>query len=75
MEKNLAIFQAIVSLLLIVSILLQNRGTSLGETFGGSGGGDVYQTKRGFDKFLFKSTILLAILFIGSAILSVIQNS
>lgn len=76
MEKNLAIFQAIISVLLIISILLQNRGTGLSETFGGgASGGNSYQTKRGFDKFLFRSTIVLVIIFIAAAIYSITQNS
>lgn len=76
MEKNLAIFQGVVSVLLIVSILLQNRGTGLSETFGGgASGGNSYQTKRGFDKFLFRFTVLLTIIFIGAAIFSLTQNA
>ncbi len=53
--------QIIIPILLIVSILLQNRGTGLGSTFGGGGG--VYLTKRGLEKKLFIATIVLAILF------------
>lgn len=70
MDMNIGTIQAVISALLIVSILLQNRGTGLGETFGGGdiGGGNSYQTKRGFDKFLFRATIVLAIAFIGIAV-------
>ena len=57
----LKIFQLIVSILLIVAILMQNRGTGLGNVFGG--GGSVYLTKRGLEKKLFIATIILAILF------------
>ncbi len=55
--------QLVVSILLMVSILLQNRGTGLGSAFGGSGG--VYLTKRGLEKKLYIATIVLAIIFIG----------
>lgn len=56
------IAQIVVSILLMVSILLQNRGTGLGGVFGGSGG--VYLTKRGLEKKLFIATIILAAIFI-----------
>lgn len=56
------ISQIIVSLLLVLAILLQNRGAGLGGVFGGSGG--VYLTKRGVEKKLFIATIVLAVIFI-----------
>jgi preprotein translocase subunit SecG len=56
------ILQIIVSVLLMVAILMQNRGTGLGGVFGGSGG--VYLTKRGLEKKLFMATIVLAAIFI-----------
>lgn len=64
------ISQIIVSLLLITSILLQNRGTGLGSAFGGSGG--VYLTKRGLEKKLFVATIILAVLFFSFSLIGVI---
>ena len=59
----LKITQIVVSVLLMVAILLQNRGTGLGSAFGGTGGG-VYLTKRGLEKKLFVATIVLAVIFI-----------
>jgi len=58
----LKIAQIVVSILLMISILLQNRGAGLGGVFGGSGG--VYMTKRGLEKKLFIATIVLAAVFI-----------
>ena len=72
-EKILIISQLAVSVLLIVSILLQNRGAGLGATFGGDFGG--YYTKRGFEKFLFAGTIVLAALFLGLAIANIYVSS
>jgi protein translocase SecG subunit len=63
MEKGLIIGQIIVSIFLMTSILLQNRGAGLGSTFGGDFGG--YYTKRGFEKFLFWATVVLGAFFIG----------
>jgi preprotein translocase subunit SecG len=57
----LHIGQVLVAVLLTVSILLQNKGTGLSNIFGGSG--NVYQTKRGLEKKLFITTIVLSILF------------
>jgi len=66
MTKYIQIAELIVSILLILGILLQNRGAGLGGIFGGEG--NVYRTKRGVEKGLFISTIVLAILFFGLAI-------
>lgn len=60
--KHLIVFQVVVALLLIVSILLQSRGTGLGAGFGGDGSG--YYAKRGFEKFLVYASVFLTILFI-----------
>lgn len=60
--KIVQIIQIVVSILLIVSILMQNRGSGLGGVFGGSG--DVYRTKRGAEKILFVATIILIIIFV-----------
>ena len=61
----LTIVQIIVSILLIVTVLMQQRGVGLSATFGGEG--NMYRTKRGVEKVLFISTIVLAILFFGIA--------
>ena len=60
----LKISQVIVAILLIIAILLQNKGAGLSGVFGG-GGGDVYMAKRGFEKKLFNFTIMLSIIFLG----------
>lgn len=59
---GIKIAQIVVSVLLMVAILLQNRGAGLGGVFGGTGG--VYLTKRGLEKKLFIATIVLAVIFI-----------
>lgn len=52
------------SILMIVAILLQQRGASLGAGFGSSG--ELYTTRRGLDKNLFEVTIVLAVIFVLS---------
>ena len=54
------------AVLLIISILLQQRGQGLGAGIGGTG--MEYSTKRGVEKGLFTATIVLAIVFVGVSI-------
>lgn len=65
LSKSLIIFQVVISLLLMGAILLQNRGSSLGETFGGSG--VFYGTRRGPERVLYFITIILAVLFVATS--------
>jgi len=68
MEKIIDIVQIVLSVLLMSTILLQQRGEGLSSAFGGEGGGASYFKKRGMEKVLFIATIVLAVLFIASAI-------
>lgn len=52
------------SILLILAILLQQRGASLGAGFGSSG--ELYTTRRGLDKNLFEVSVVLAVVFVLS---------
>jgi preprotein translocase subunit SecG len=49
---------------------MQNRGSGLSGIFGGSN--NVYMTKRGMEKTLFTSTIVLSIIFFVISLLSII---
>jgi len=62
--------QIVISILLIISILLQQTGSDLGGAFGGGDSGSVKYTRRGFEKTLFRASIVLGILFVLSALLS-----
>ena len=70
MRTTLAITQIVISILLVVAILLQQRGTGLSATFGGEG--NVYRTKRGLEKVIFAATIILAVLFFATAFANII---
>jgi preprotein translocase subunit SecG len=61
------------AVLLVASILLQQRGASLGAGFGGSG--ELYTTRRGLDKNLFEATIVLAVIFVLSILTSLLLPS
>jgi preprotein translocase subunit SecG len=68
--KILQIGQILVAILLMLSILLQSRGSGLSGIFGGTD--NIYRTKRGVEKFLFIATIVLAALFFGISLTGVI---
>jgi len=76
MQNILTISQIIISIGLIVTILLQQRGTGgmgiFGGGGGGGGGGGDYYKKRGFEKILFTSSIILAGLFLMSSFLNLL---
>jgi preprotein translocase subunit SecG len=64
--------QIILSALLIVSILLQRTGATLGGAFGADNFSSGFHTRRGFERFLFFTSIILAILFAVSALFGVL---
>ena len=66
MTKILTYAQVALAVLLTASILLQQRGSGLSSTFGGSN--MEYSTKRGIEKFVFYATIVFAVFFIAIAI-------
>ena len=72
MVQFLIISQIIISVLLIVFILLQQRGTALGSAFGGGDGGGGYSTRRGIQKKLYWATIVCGTLFIILAFLNLV---
>jgi protein translocase SecG subunit len=69
-ETFLIIPQVIVAVLLICCILLQQRGTALGSAFGESG--RFYATRRGIQKKIFWTTIVLGALFVILSLLNLI---
>lgn len=59
------------AVLMVIFILIQSRGASLGAGFGG-GGDEIYTDRRGVDKTVHQITIVLAILFAGSILVSIV---
>lgn len=64
--------QITLSILLIASILLQQRGSNLGGAFGGDNFSAAFHKRRGAELFLFRATIILAVLFVASAFLALV---
>ncbi|MDR2336810.1 MAG: preprotein translocase subunit SecG [Candidatus Nomurabacteria bacterium] len=52
------------AVVLILLVLLQQRGASLGAGFGGSG--ELYTTRRGLDKSMFNVSVVVAAIFVFS---------
>jgi preprotein translocase subunit SecG len=61
------------AVLMVIAILLQQRGASLGAGFGSSG--ELYTSRRGLDKSLFRTTIILAVIFVGSILAAILFPS
>ena len=71
MNPIINISMIIISIVLIISILLQSKGVGLGGLAGGDSGG-VYTQRRGIEKVMFYITLALSVVFIILALLSVI---
>lgn len=65
--------QMALSVLLILSILPQSRGTAVGAAFGGAG--TIYRTKRGVEKWLMRATIVIGVIFTAVSLLRVVLGS
>lgn len=72
MKSFFSVLTVISSVIMIITILMQTRGTGLGASFGGQD--NVYRTKRGAEKVVFNTTILAAVVFVLSVILSILSK-
>ncbi|MCD6500447.1 preprotein translocase subunit SecG [bacterium] len=70
MKQLIFILQIVIPCLLIIFILLQQRGTALGAAFGGKGG--FYLQRRGIEKKIFWATVALAVLFLVVSLLNLV---
>jgi protein translocase SecG subunit len=59
--------QIVLSVLLIVGVVLQQRGATLGGAFGGENFASTFYKRRGAEKFLFSATVTVAVLLVVSA--------
>ncbi|OGI58317.1 preprotein translocase subunit SecG [Candidatus Nomurabacteria bacterium RIFCSPHIGHO2_02_FULL_37_45] len=64
--------QIILSVILVLSIMLQQSSAGVGGALGGGEGGSFHHTRRGFEKFLFFLSLVCGILFAVFAFLSII---
>ena len=62
--------EIVLGVLLIVGIVLQQRGATLGGAFGGDNFASTFYKRRGAEKFLFNATIVIATLLVLAAIVN-----
>jgi len=68
--SSLPYAEIILSILLVIGIVLQQRGSTLGGAFGGDNFASTFYKRRGAEKFLFYMSIGIAILLVLAAILN-----
>lgn len=67
--NSLPYIQIGLSVLLVISILLQHSESGVSGSFGGSDNfSSSFHTRRGFEKFLFRASIVIVTLFAASAL-------
>lgn len=65
--------QIVLAVILVTAILLQRTGAQVGGAFGGGDNfSSAFHTRRGLEKSLFIITIIVAILFVISSLLTLI---
>ena len=74
MISILPYIQIVLAIVLVIAILLQRTGSELGGAFGGGADNfsSAFHTRRGFERTLFILTISIAILFVISALITLI---
>ena len=72
-DTILQIIMLVSAVLMMIAILLQQRGATLGAGFGSSG--ELYTTRRGIDKNLFEVTIVLSVVFVLSILVGLLLPS
>jgi protein translocase SecG subunit len=58
------------AVMMTLFILIQSRGQSLGSTFGGDT--NFYRSRRGAEAVIFNATIVMAVIFVLSVVLSIL---
>lgn len=66
------IISVVSAVLMVVFILLQQRGSSLGEAFGGDSA--FYRSRRGVELIIFQFTIFFTVIFVLSIILGLLSD-
>ncbi len=69
MDTALNLVMIIISLVLVLVVLLQTKGSSFSGAFGGDTG-SINRTRRGLERTLFQFTIIIGIVFAVAAFLS-----
>ena len=69
MANVLKIIEVIFAIILVIVVLLQQKGSGLGLVFGGDS--NFFRSRRGIENLLHWTTIIVAVLFCGTAVASI----
>ena len=72
MRNLFNIITVVSAILMVLTVLIQSRGQSLGASFGGDS--NFYRSKRGAEAVIFNATIVLAVMFVLSVVLSILTK-
>ncbi len=72
LQGVLPYIQVVFALIIVLCVLLQQTGASLGGALGGDNFSATYHTRRGMEKYLFYTTIVVGILFAASSFMALI---
>ena len=64
--------QVVLSIALIGIVMIQQGEGSLGSAFGGDSTAGSFRVKRGAERVIFNTTVVIAVLFVISAVLTLI---
>lgn len=70
MKSAISLIQIILGVLLVLVIIIQQKGSGMGSAFGMDMG--FYRTKRGAEKLLFYATVILSVAFIVSSLIGLL---
>ncbi|MCS6870918.1 MAG: preprotein translocase subunit SecG [Anaerolineae bacterium] len=69
LKTALQIIQILLSVALVALIILQSKGSGIGNLLGGGEGGlGITKTRRGLEKTLFQLTIIISAVFLINAV-------
>lgn len=72
MQQFFHIVTVVSAMLMIIFILVQANGSSLGEAFGGDN--TFYRSRRGVELIIYQLTIFFAVIFVLSIVLGILAN-
>ncbi|HMQ09487.1 MAG TPA: preprotein translocase subunit SecG [Candidatus Nanoperiomorbaceae bacterium] len=70
LDSTLSAITIVSAALTVILVLLQSRGATLGAGFGSSG--ELFTTRRGFEKNLYETTIVTSVVFVLSIVVGLI---
>ncbi|MFA6136248.1 MAG: preprotein translocase subunit SecG [Candidatus Paceibacterota bacterium] len=74
MKEVIAIAQLVISAILIILVLFQEKGEGMSESIGGSGTGGFSSQRRGLEKSTFIITVIFLFLFVVSSVALLVIN-